>query len=332
MSHLTFESTQSFKSLIRLNQGVFQEALHDQDDTIWFYDQTLPDVYIDDISLHISPLRRFGLPPREASKSLVVLDEMLAFLDHLKPSRSTRIVAVGGGALCDSVAFLASTYLRGLPLRLIPTTLLAMVDASIGGKTALNTRYKNRVGTFYPAQEVWIDPHFLSTLDDALMAEGMSEIIKIASVFDEAFFTALEEKSWAIEDIIERAIQLKIACAQADLTDQGMRQLLNFGHTLGHALESYHDYTLPHGQCVAAGMVLMTQNQPFGERIRRVLEAYQAFYPIPYDKAGLLELVLGDKKRVGSQLTLIRLNAIGEGVLVPIEFDRLSDYVAEDYR
>lgn len=332
MPSLTFESTHHFKSLIRQDQGLFQEALHAQDEAIWFYDQTLPDVYIQEISSLISPKRRFGLPPREASKSLVVLDEMLAFLDHLKPSRNTLIVAVGGGALCDSVAFLASTYLRGLPLRLIPTTLLAMVDAAIGGKTALNTRYKNRVGTFYPAEDVWIDPLFLTTLDDHLMAEGMSEIIKIACVFDEAFFLALEEKSWPIEAIIERAIHLKIACAQADLTDHGVRQLLNFGHTLGHALESYHGYTIPHGQCVAAGMVLMTQDQPFGERIRRVLESYQAFYPIPYDKTEILELVLGDKKRVGTQLTLILLNAIGEGVLVPIEFKRLADYVAEEYR
>ena len=332
VAQLRFESTHQMISQIRLEEGLFQRALEANDEAIWFYDSTLPASYTNVVINSISPARRFGLPPREASKSLSVYAEMIEFLDLLKPARNTKVIALGGGALCDAVAFVASTYLRGLPLTLIPTTLLAMVDAAIGGKTALNTEYKNRIGTFYPAQEVWVDPVFLSTLDETLMAEGMSEIIKVAAVFDATFFEALEQKKWPMEKVIAHAIRLKIDCAQADLTDQGTRQLLNFGHTLGHALESYHQYGYPHGQCVGAGMVLMTQDQPFGPRLRRVLEQYHAFVPIPYQKETLLAYVLGDKKRQGSQLTLIRLNRIGEGVLVPIELDALSDYVEEAYR
>lgn len=330
--NLHFHSTHTMISDVSIEAGLFAHALtRYKDDAIWFYDQTLPNDYIDDLIEAIDPSKRFGLPPREPSKSLLVYEEMITFLDHLKPARSTTIVALGGGALCDAVAFLASTYLRGLPLVLVPTTLLGMVDAAVGGKTALNTQFKNRIGTFYPAKTIVVDPTFLKTLNPSLMGEGMSEIIKVALLFDATFVDALEQNTLNIETIIERAIALKIACASKDVTDHGQRQLLNFGHTIGHALESVHHYHYPHGQCVGAGMVLMTQDQPFGPRVRALLEQYDAFRPISYEKDALVPLILGDKKRHGKTLTYVRLKAIGEGVLKTIDLTNLAQIIPEDY-
>ncbi len=332
MPNLHFQTQHTMTSDIAINAGLFKDALSRfSADAIWFYDSTLPSVYIDALIDAIDPSKRFGLPPREPSKSLLVYEEMITFLDHLKPARSTTIVALGGGALCDAVAFLASTYLRGLPLILVPTTLLGMVDAAIGGKTALNTQFKNRIGTFYPAKNILVDPTFLNTLNASLMGEGMSEIIKVALLFDADFVEALEQNTWSIETIIERAIALKIACASMDVTDQGQRQLLNFGHTLGHALESAHHYHYPHGQCVGAGMVLMTQDQPFGPRVKALLEQYDAFIPISYEKEALIPLILGDKKRHGKSLTYVRLNAIGEGTLNTINLKDVAHIIPEAY-
>ncbi len=332
MPNLHFQTQHLMTSDIAIQEGLFEDALSRyQDDAIWFYDSTLPNEYLDALIDAIDPSKRFGLPPREPSKSLMVYEEMIAFLDHIKPARSTTMVALGGGALCDAVAFLASTYLRGLPLVLIPTTLLGMVDAAIGGKTALNTQFKNRIGTFYPAKNILVDPTFLKTLNDSLMGEGMSEIIKVALLFDASFVAALEQKTLPIDAIIERAISLKMACASNDVTDQGQRQLLNFGHTLGHALESAHHYHYPHGQCVGAGMVLMTQDQPFGTRVRALLEQYDAFMPISYDKDALIPLILGDKKRHGHTLTYVRLNTIGEGALKTIDLNDVAQIIPEDY-
>lgn len=332
MPNLHFQTQHLMTSDIAIQEGLFEDTLSRyQDDAIWFYDSTLPNVYLDALIDAIDPSKRFGLPPREPSKSLLVYEEMITFLDHLRPARSTTIVALGGGALCDAVAFLASTYLRGLPLVLIPTTLLGMVDAAVGGKTALNTQFKNRIGTFYPAKNILVDSTFLNTLNASLMGEGMSEIIKVALLFDASFVAALEQKTLTIDAIIERAISLKIACASMDVTDQGQRQLLNFGHTLGHALESAHHYLYPHGQCVGAGMVLMTQDQPFGARVRALLEQYDAFMPISYDKDALIPLILGDKKRHGNTLTYVRLNKIGEGALKTIDLNDVAHIIPEDY-
>ena len=333
MRTVPFESTLSIRSQITIEQGLFQKALKDHaHDAVWLYDETLPSVYLDALFAAVDLDHRLALPAREASKTLTVFGQIVDHLDRLNLSRATRMVALGGGAITDAVAFVASTYLRGLPLTLLPTTLLAMVDAAVGGKTALNTAVKNRVGSFYPAEHVYVDTTFLSSLSPSLFAEGMSEIIKVAAVFDAPFFSALEAGSLSHEDMIAKAIELKVACAQADLTDQGARMLLNFGHTLGHALESSNHYQIPHGHCVAAGMVLMTQEEPFGARLKALLERYQAFQPIPFDKNTLFDHIMGDKKRSGSSITIIRLEAIGKGVLIPITLEALYDILPEAYR
>lgn len=322
MSTLSLNTQIAFHSEITVKEGLYDEVLKDRASSLWFYDEALPDLWIKKLVAHVPKERCFALPAKEKAKTFETFQTLVTLCDALKPTRHTTVVALGGGALCDTVAFFASTYLRGLPLVLVPTTLLAMVDASIGGKTALNTSYKNRIGTFYPASKVCVDPNFLTTLTPQLKAEGYSEIIKIAAVFDRDFFAGLEAKTLSETNIIERAIHLKCVCVEKDLSDQGQRMLLNFGHTYGHALESLHQYQIPHGICVAAGMVLMTQNQPHvGQRIKTVLKQYDAYQPIPFERDALIEALYGDKKRSNQSLTVVRLHTLGHGTLesLPIE-------------
>ena len=332
MQTLTLETSVKFHSEITLEEGLFDQTLHAYATAVWFYDALLPEVWLTKLYAVIPPQRRFAVAAKEAAKTLVSFDTLVGACDALKVTRETPVVALGGGAVCDAVAFFASTYLRGVPLILVPTTLLAMVDASIGGKTALNTTYKNRIGTFYPAQHIVIDPLFLTTLSSELKAEGYSEIIKIAAVFDRAFFEALEANTVSQTQIIERAIRLKCACVEDDLSDRGHRLLLNFGHTYGHALESMHNYRYAHGLCVAAGMILMTQTQrEIVKRLKTLLQHYGAFEPIPFDRSALIEALYGDKKRADSSLTVVRLKALGHGVLETLPLEHFITEVPHHY-
>lgn len=160
--------------------------------------------------------------------------------------RDICLVALGGGVICDVVAFVASTYCRGVDLLLLPTTLLAMVDAAIGGKTGVNVGpYKNRIGTFYPAQATYIDERFLATLPEAELAQGKAELIKTALVWDMSLLQG--------ENAIFRTALAKLAICQQDPNEQGLRRILNWGHTIGHAIEAASNYEIPHGTAVASG-------------------------------------------------------------------------------
>jgi len=328
---LSLEVNRSFKSTVLLDAGGYLKALKRPGPKIWFYDPTLPALILDPLLSTIPVNHRFALPPKEAGKSFQALEKMSAFLDSMDVTSATEIIALGGGALTDSVAFLASIYLRGLPLSLIPTTLLAMIDASIGGKTAINTHLKNRIGSFYPAQQIIIDFDFLDSMPTSLHADGMSELIKIALLFDAELVTDLEAGSQPLDAMITRAIELKLKVVENDLTDLNMRKLLNFGHTIGHALEAFHQFKYSHGQCVAAGIVLETLSHPLSERIKNVLVKYGCFKPIPYLKDDLIPFILGDKKRHLDTLDWVKLQQFGEATLENIPITHLHELIPDHY-
>src|SRR3989338_6670588 len=212
----------------------------------------------------IEPLL-ISVPAGESSKSREMKEKIEDKLLEKKYGRDTVIIAFGGGVIGDFAGFSASTFYRGVPLIHVPTTLLAMVDSSIGGKTAINTKHgKNLIGTTYQPDAVFADLDFLDTLSNEELVNGMAEIIKIASTSDSSLFKFIEKNNKKIQNrnksvlihIIKRAIELKKNIVEKDEKESGLRQTLNFGHTFGHAFENYHNYKKKHGHCISIGLAI----------------------------------------------------------------------------
>ena len=280
-----------------------------------FLDLGLPSALRDKIQQSIDKNRIFMMPSQEEAKTTKAWLTALAWLDSQDTHQRTPIVAIGGGAVLDAVAFLASVYRRGLPLTLVPTSLLAMIDAAVGGKTALNTSKKNQIGTFYRADHLIIDQSILESMPENLRQEGMSELIKIALVCDENLVALLQKGVTLDRFLVQRAIDLKMALVERDFYDQGDRKLLNFGHTYGHALEAYHQYTYPHGQCVAFGMVLELHNHRLQPKVIALLKQYGCLQNIPYSREKLISLIYSDKKRIRDSIDWIELVSLGKATL-----------------
>lgn len=327
MSHfIRLRTHRDFESTITLESGIYLITLKNgPSDAIWFYDESLPEDFLNPLKKYVQPSSMMAVAPKEKGKSFESFQAMLTFLDRFDVSSSTEIFALGGGALTDAVGFVASLYLRGLKLTFIPTTLLAMVDASIGGKTALNTTFKNRIGSFYPAHQILIDFEFLKTMPQPLIEDGMVEIIKIALLFDEAWVKALETHSISLEDSIQKAIEHKIDVVKKDLNDQNERKLLNLGHTLGHAIEAFHHFKVSHGTCVAWGLLLELQQKEFYPRIKALLKSYGCIKDIKTPVNELMPYLLKDKKRAGSTLDMIELTSIGQARIRKTTLDELKN-------
>ncbi len=203
-------------------------------------------------------------PAGESSKNIATVMNVAGKLLELGADRGTVLIALGGGVVGDLTGFIASVYMRSVPYIQIPTTLVGQVDSSIGGKTAVDLpEGKNLLGTFYQPRMVFADLNFLDTLPDKEYANGLAEIIKYGIIEDDKMFKYLEENMDAIRNresshllkIVENCCRIKKSIVEIDEREQGLRRILNFGHTLGHALESVSDYSLSHGEGVALGMI-----------------------------------------------------------------------------
>lgn len=262
------------------------------------------------------------VPHGEESKSLKVFEEVCTAVMENDFSRSDCIVALGGGVVGDLSGFVASTILRGVSFIQIPTTLLSQVDSSVGGKTAVNLSVgKNLVGTFYQPKAVIIDMDTLTTLPEREIACGMAEIIKYAAIRDAKMGEELLSGNFAMEDIIARCCQIKADIVVNDETDKGERMLLNFGHTIGHAVENYYGYgTLSHGAAVAIGMCIMTEySEKNGITEKGTLETIRSLnrkYNLPTECEHRKELIgaaTHDKKRVGDSINIVLVKKMGQG-------------------
>lgn len=195
------------------------------------------------------------VPPGEASKSIATFEYLCAQMADKGLGRDTTVVALGGGMITDLAGFVASSYCRGIPLICMPTTLLAMVDAAIGGKTAINLSYgKNLIGSYYFPERVILHFPFLETLPDHEWENGIVEILKMGLIADPELFN--DFSTFAIPNLVFRAIEGKRRIVAQDPYETGCRSLLNLGHTMGHALEALSEYTLSHGRAVAMGIIL----------------------------------------------------------------------------
>mgnify|MGYP000852010430 FL=1 len=303
-------------------------------------DENVASLYLSEAvkSLESSGLKVFSctVPAGESSKSLEMLSLLYEQFYHAGISRSDAVVALGGGVVGDLSGFAAASYLRGCALIQVPTTLLAQVDSSIGGKTGIDLPFgKNLVGAFYQPKAVVIDPQVLSTLPRNRMSEGMAEVIKYGCIRDEMLFESIEKGLFDLEWILERCVRIKTTVVQNDEFDTGERMLLNFGHTVGHAIEKVAGYSnITHGEAVAIGMVFAARMgilegiTPEGTdvRIRAVLEKWSLPVSTGLDKSAIFESMLSDKKRLSGKHFYVFLQSIGQAVVYPIEKDTLKDH------
>lgn len=272
----------------------------------------------------------FVFPAGEQSKTLSTVARMYTHFAAHRLTRTDFVIALGGGVTGDLCGFAAATFLRGIDFVQIPTTLLAQVDSSVGGKTGCDLpEGKNLVGAFWQPRLVLIDPEVLDTLSPAFYADGMAEIIKTACIKDAALFERLNQDTPPpIEDTIAVCVAIKAGVVERDEREAGERTLLNFGHTVGHALEKLYGYqTLSHGHAVAIGMAELTEaaeaagltEAGCAEQIRRCLARYNLPCSDPATPAQIAESAAGDKKTTGSKIKLVLLHKIGDSYVYPTE-------------
>ena len=261
----------------------------------------------------------------------------LGLLEHLAENGLTRsdcIIALGGGVVGDLAGFAAATYLRGIPCIQIPTSLLAMVDSSVGGKTGIDLDAgKNLCGAFYQPAAVICDTDVLSTLPEDVFRDGCAEVIKYAVLFDPELFRLLEQKGMDFdrEAVIARCVEHKRNVVTGDEFDHGKRMLLNLGHTVGHAIEKCSNYAISHGKAVAIGMAMICRavKCPDADRISALLEKFGLPITTTLPAKSLWDAALSDKKRSGNLVNLIAPNAIGNCSIVPTKVDELKTFIEE---
>ncbi len=258
----------------------------------------------------------------ESSKSLEAFGKLLqTMLDH-GFSRKDCVVAVGGGVVGDLSGFAASAYMRGIDFYNIPTTLLSQIDSSIGGKTAINFGgVKNIVGAFYQPKKVLVDPVLLKTLPQRQISNGLAEAVKMALTSDKELFNILENKDIEsnMDEIIIRSLNIKKNVVEQDEKESGLRKILNFGHTIGHGIESSEGMSqLYHGECVALGMIPMC-GEAIRPRVIEILKKCNLYREIKYDWEKITEAAFHDKKADGDTVTVTRVNEIGSFVLTTMK-------------
>lgn len=302
-------------------------------------DSNVAPLYLDAVRAQFMlPVTFTVLPAGEEHKRLSSVETL--YHDFLQAGLTRRdlVIALGGGVTGDVTGFAAATFLRGVPLCQIPTTLLAQVDSSVGGKTGVDLpEGKNLVGAFYQPGLVLIDPDVLASLPDATFSDGMAEVIKYgcianAAILDMVSTTDCRER---IESIIYECVKIKRDVVAQDERDTGLRQILNFGHTIGHAVEKLGNYVdLTHGQAVAIGMVAAMRlsnelgaPQDLSAPLIRILEAHGLPVALPYGREEIFAAMLSDKKKLGGTVNFILVRELGKAEIVPLETGRLHALV-----
>ncbi|VEI12453.1 3-dehydroquinate synthase [Trueperella bialowiezensis] len=288
--------------------------------------RTYADAIITELKIADVPVHPFVIPPGEESKTAEVLIDGWRAAGDAGLGRDGVVIAVGGGATTDMAGFLAATWLRGVPVIQVPTTLLAMVDAAVGGKTGINSDHgKNMVGAFHPPLAVFADVGTLATLDEAEIRAGMGEVAKCGFIADDQITRIIRESSDPttgsdLFELISRSVQVKADIVSADLRESGQREFLNYGHTLAHAIELSSNYSIRHGEAVAIGCVFAAALSvaagigPAGlaDHHREIL--LKLGLPVSHSgvsRQTLLDIMYSDKKVRSGQLRFVVLSELG---------------------
>jgi 3-dehydroquinate synthase len=278
----------------------------------------------------------------EAFKTQATVDSIIQQLIGFEADRTTTLIGVGGGVVTDITGFVASTYMRGLPFGFVPTTLLALVDASIGGKNGIDIGvYKNIVGVTKQPQFILQDISFLKSLSNAEWQNGFAEIIKHAAIKNATMFAELQQKSIgyyqkskaALTNLLEKNAGIKLKIVQQDEFEKADRKLLNFGHTLGHALEN--QYNLSHGQAISIGMTYAAEisTQLVGFKQKEILIQTLEKYSLPtyakFNTGNVMQVLKMDKKRNQDFMNYVLLQKIGKGIVKPIGLKTLENILQQ---
>jgi len=335
--HFTF-SSKNYTGYFNVDFS-YVEKLVSKDQSVIITDKNLAAHY----SHKFLTWRTIIIEPGEKNKQQATADHIIRELIKLKADRDTMIIAIGGGVITDIAAYVASVYMRGIKFALVPTTILAMVDACIGGKNGIDVGiYKNLVGTIRHPEFLLYDYGFLKSLPQSEWINGFAEIIKHACIKDKMLFEWLESQSLdslqssvhITDELIRRNVDIKYNVVINDEFEKGERRLLNFGHTLGHAVENL--YKLSHGHAVAIGMVAActiseeVNKFPAADKLRIVslLKKYNLPVQLKFDKEKIWEVLLMDKKKSGSKINFVLLNSIGDAIVQPISVKQLEELFA----
>lgn len=287
-------------------------------------DDQIPNEYINLVKDACPQHLLIHFPAGESSKSLFEFSKIIDILVAQNIHKDACVVAVGGGVTGDLAGFVASVFQRGVPYVQIPTTLLSQIDSSVGGKVAINTvGGKNIIGSIYPPKKVLIDPLTLKTLDQRQINAGMAEMIKYGMIADKAFFEKVKNEDVTLdwEYYIHKSLEIKRRYVEADEFDNSLRQSLNFGHTIGHALETYYEYKkYLHGEAVAIGMVQILSNPQIKKELIDCLKKYDLPTSDPVSFEELKVYINRDKKGRKDLLKIVDVTEIGSSVIVKSQF------------
>ena len=313
----------------------FLEELVPKENAVIITDDNIASIYAE----KFKGWKVIAIRPGEENKQQSTVDHIIGELIKLQADRETFIVGVGGGVITDIAGYAASVYMRGVRFGFVPTTILAMVDAAVGGKNGVDVGlYKNLVGVIRHPEFLLYDYSFLKTLPSAEWINGFAEIIKHGCIKDEGMFSMLENNfledfqnsAGKIAELIKRNVDIKYNVVCNDEFEKGERKLLNFGHTLGHAIENF--YKIPHGNAVSIGMVAACKISetingfaPTGsQRVIDLLKKYGLPVDLKFDNDEIWKALLMDKKKSGTSMNFILLNKIGDAVIKPIQLQQLK--------
>lgn len=295
-------------------------------------DDGIPTKYINAVKKQCKSPFVYIFPQGEKNKNLKTYEKIISFLVENDFSRKDAVIALGGGLTSDIAGFVASTYMRGMDFYPIPTTLLSQVDASVGGKVAINHQgIKNLIGAFYQPKKVIIDVSTLETLTVRLFNEGLAEAIKMGATNSIALFELIENSKNIkadIENVVTMAVNIKKGIVEKDEKEDWLRQTLNFGHTVGHAIESLSKGKLYHGECVAIGMLYFTAPE-CRERLKNVLLKYKLPVTDNFTADELIELIKHDKKVNDGFITTCYVENLGANKLRRLTINEVKDLIKE---
>ena len=302
-------------------QSALKDAVRNRNTLVLAPEKLVKSLDLVDAATKLKNVSVVSLPDGENQKSLETLQRVHDVCGEVKLGRDGLIVGLGGGATTDLAGFAAATWLRGVEWKAIPTTVAGMVDAAIGGKTGINTRHgKNLVGSFYSPSGVIVDVRFLETLSTRDINAGLAEVVKCGFIADPSILSDLEKSLHVTASLIHKAISVKAKVVSADFKESYGREVLNYGHTLGHAIEKHEKYALRHGEAVSIGMVFAAELSGLVSGLKpKIIDQHRDILtsldlPITYRTTefdSLLKLMSGDKKVQKGKLRFVTLKGLG---------------------